>query len=142
MALQSIVKHSPELAYAIIRCETLPVINACLEEFDQLVKENAATCLGCIARQSEELSQAIIDSGSLPLLIACLQEPDINLRRASASALGDIAKHSINLAQNVVDASGIWNLVKQTTESCCKLQVALNAYLIFFRNRLLPHWLK
>lgn len=121
--MQSIIKHSPELAYAVIRCDTLPVINACLEEFDQCVKENAALCLGGIAKHGEDLSQLIIDSGSLPLLIICLQEPDINLRRAAAGVLGDIAKHSINLAQSVVDVSAIWNLVKQTTENCPKLQV-------------------
>lgn len=139
MALQSIIKHSPELAYAVIRCDALRVINACLEEFDQCLKENAALCLSSIARHGEDLSQLIIDSGSLPLLIICLQEPDINLRRAAACVLGDIAKHSISLAQNVVDVSGIWNLVKQTTETCPKLQVKLSIFQSFLRNKPLPH---
>ena len=87
------------------------------------MKENAALCLSHIAKHNEDLAQQVVDSGSLPLIILCLQEPDANLRRVSAAVIGDIAKHSIVLAQNVVDISGIWHLVKQTTESCAKLKV-------------------
>nr|CDS16267.1 sperm associated antigen 6 [Echinococcus granulosus] len=64
----------------------------------------------------------VVDSGSLPLINLCLQEPGVNLRCISAGVLGDIAKHSVTLAQNVVDTSGIWHLVKQTTDSCSKLR--------------------
>ncbi|VDK33124.1 unnamed protein product [Taenia asiatica] len=122
VALQSIVKHSSDLALAVIRCEALNVINTCLEDFDQCVKENAASCLSCIVRHNEDLAQTVVDSGSLPLIILCLQEPGVNLRRISAGLLGDVARHSITLAQNVVDISGIWHLVKQTTDPCPKLR--------------------
>ncbi|KAL5963040.1 Sperm-associated antigen 6 [Taenia solium] len=120
VALQSIVKHSSDLALAVIRHEGLIVINACLEDFDQCVKENAASCLSCIVRHNEDLAQIVVDSGSLPLIILCLQEPSVNLRCISAGLLGDVAKHSITLAQNVVDISGIWHL-KQAFRSLSQI---------------------
>lgn len=123
VALQSIAKHSAELAKTVVRYETLGIINSCLEEFDSCVKENAALCLSSIARHNEELAQAVVDSGSLPLLLMSLQEPDVNLRRAAVTVLGDIAKHSIILAQSVVDVSGILHLSRQTTNACPKLKV-------------------
>ncbi|VDM31112.1 unnamed protein product [Hydatigera taeniaeformis] len=122
LALQSIVKHSPDLALAVVRYDALSAINACLEDFDQCVKENAASCVDCIAKHNEDLAQVVVDSGTLPLIILGLQEPGVNLRCISAAVLGDISKHSLTLAQSVVDISAIWHLVKQTTDSCLKLR--------------------
>ena len=70
----------------------------CLEEFDPMVKENAAWALSYIARHNEDLANAVIEAGAVPLLVLCIQEPEINLKKISASALSEICKHNAEMA--------------------------------------------
>ncbi|GJQ81956.1 hypothetical protein Trydic_g20421 [Trypoxylus dichotomus] len=121
--LRSLCKHDAEMASMVISSPgTLEALLICLEDFEPIVKENAAWALGYIARHSSYLAQSVVDTGALPLLVLCLQEPEIALRQIGASALSDIAKHSVDLAQSVVDAGAVPHLAKSLNNPDEKLK--------------------
>ena len=65
MAIRSVVKHSPELAKAVIDLGGLEQIVASLEEFDPSVKEGCAWVLGYIARHDQKLAYQVIAAGKI-----------------------------------------------------------------------------
>ncbi|KRT83887.1 Armadillo repeat containing protein [Oryctes borbonicus] len=121
--LRSLCKHDAEMATIVVSSSgALEALLICLEDFEPIVKENAAWALGYIARHSPHLAQSVVDTGALPLLVLCLQEPEIALRQIGASALSDIAKHSVDLAQSVVDAGAVPHLAKSLNNPDEKLK--------------------
>ncbi|KAI4454662.1 sperm-associated antigen 6 armadillo repeat-containing [Holotrichia oblita] len=121
--LRSVCKHDAEMANVVVTCSgALEALIICLEDFEPIVKENAAWALGYIARHSPHLAQSVVDTGALPLLVLCLQEPELALRQIGASAMSDIAKHSVELAQSVVDAGAVPHLAKSLNNPDEKLK--------------------
>ncbi|KAK9754224.1 Armadillo/beta-catenin-like repeat [Popillia japonica] len=129
--LRSVCEHDAEMANVVVTCSgALEVLIICLEDFEPIVKENAAWALGYIARHSPNLAQTPYPKSALascltsqnPLLVLCLQESELALPQIGASVMSDIAKHSVEFAQSVLDGGAVPHLAKSLNNPDEKLK--------------------
>ena len=106
--LANICKHSNELATLVMSKLTNPqkLVN-CLKDPDEIVKQNAAMCIGEIVNKSPECAQEICNAGAPLILVNYIANSKASKKLYAIISLGYMAGFSDRTAANEVVNSGV-----------------------------------
>ena len=125
--LANICKHSNELATLVMSKLTNPqkLVN-CLKDPDEIVKQNAAMCIGEIVNKSPECSQEICNSGAPLVLVNYIANSKASKKLYAIISLGYMAGFSEKTATMLINANALEVLknslekdIEQVKCACC-----------------------
>ena len=125
--LTNICKHSNELATLVLSKLTNPqkLLN-CLKDTDEIVRQNAAMCIGEIVNKSPESSQAIVSAGGPIVFVKYISECKGKPRLYGIISLAYMAMYNENTAMMIIEAGGLDVLIRalnndimQVKAACC-----------------------
>ena len=115
--LANICKHSNELATLVMSKLTNPqkLVN-CLKDPDEIVKQNAAMCIGEIVNKSPECAQEICDAGAPNILVNYIANSKASKKLYAIISLGYMAGFSDRTATMLIN-SGALDVLKHSLEN-------------------------
>ena len=115
--LANICKHSNELATLVMSKLTNPqkLVN-CLKDPDEIVKQNAAMCIGEIVNKSPECAQEICDAGAPNILVNYIANSKASKKLYAIISLGYMAGFSERTATMLIN-SGALTVLKHSLEN-------------------------
>ena len=125
--LANICKHSNELATLVMSKLTNPqkLIN-CLKDPDEIVKQNAAMCIGEIVNKSPECAQEICNAGAPLILVNYIANSKASKKLYAIISLGYMAGFSDRTATMLINANALEvlkhsleNDIEQVKCACC-----------------------
>jgi HEAT repeat protein len=125
--LANICKHSNELATLVMSKLTNPqkLVN-CLKDPDEIVKQNAAMCIGEIVNKSPECAQEICNAGAPLILVNYIANSKASKKLYAIISLGYMAGFSDRTATMLINANALEvlknsleNDIEQVKCACC-----------------------
>jgi HEAT repeat protein len=125
--LANICKHSNELATLVMSKLTNPqkLVN-CLKDPDEIVKQNAAMCIGEIVNKSPECAQEICNAGAPLILVNYIANSKASKKLYAIISLGYMAGYSERTATMLINANALEvlkhsleNDLEQVKCACC-----------------------
>ena len=125
--LANICKHSNELATLVMSKLTNPqkLVN-CLKDPDEIVKQNAAMCIGEIVNKSPECAQEICNAGAPMILVNYIANSKASKKLYAIISLGYMAGFSERTATMLINANALEVLknslekdIEQVKCACC-----------------------
>ena len=125
--LANICKHSNELATLVMSKLTNPqkLVN-CLKDPDEVVKQNAAMCIGEIVNKSPECAQEISNAGAPLILVNYIANSKASKKLYAIISLGYMAGFSEKTATMLINANALEvlknsleNDIEQVKCACC-----------------------
>ena len=129
--LANICKHSNELATLVMSKLTNPqkLVN-CLKDPDEIVKQNAAMCIGEIVNKSPECAQEICNAGAPLILVNYIANSKASKKLYAIISLGYMAGFSDRTATMLINAKALdvlkYSLEKDVEQVKCACCFALN----------------
>ena len=125
--LANICKHSNELATLVLSKLSNPqkLVN-CLKDSDEIVKQNAAMCIGEIVNKSPECAQEICNAGAPLVLVNYIANSKASKKLYAIISLGYMAGYSERTATMLINANALEvlsnsleNDIEQVKCACC-----------------------
>lgn len=125
--LTNICKHSNELATLVLSKLNNPQkLLSCLKDPDDVVRQNAAMCIGEIVNKSPECAQAIVSSGGPLVVVNYVEQCRGTGKFYGILCLANMAKINEATATMIINAGGLDVLInalevekEQVKTACC-----------------------